>query len=178
MTSSLVDDRVQSLLSRSKRKLQSVAQWASLRSRSRAMTKSNRFLLKRRSEILINFVSRRLESSLERLISTRLKRSLWKQINVIIAMNWIISIATARNSKNSESLKWTWKWYKRIEKKVIFVTDATKTKDLIISSFLMKNDLFDETFVLINCVLRNKIFTITMINIDVTEYAFVDVSVA
>jgi hypothetical protein len=42
----------------------------------------------------------------------------------------------------------------------------------------MKNDLFDETFVLINCVLKNKIFTITMINIDVTEYAFVHESVA
>jgi hypothetical protein len=42
----------------------------------------------------------------------------------------------------------------------------------------MKNDLFDETFVLIDCVLKDKIFTITMINIDVTEYAFVDESVA
>jgi hypothetical protein len=42
----------------------------------------------------------------------------------------------------------------------------------------MKNDLFDETFVLINYVLRNKILTITMININVTEYAFVDKSVA
>jgi hypothetical protein len=42
----------------------------------------------------------------------------------------------------------------------------------------MKNDFFDETFVLTNCVLRDKIFTITMINIDVTEYAFVDESIA
>ncbi len=42
----------------------------------------------------------------------------------------------------------------------------------------MKNDLFDETFVFINCVLRDKILTITMIDIDVTEYAFVDESVA
>jgi hypothetical protein len=42
----------------------------------------------------------------------------------------------------------------------------------------MKNDLFDETFVLINCVLRNKIFIITMININVIEYAFIDESVA
>jgi hypothetical protein len=42
----------------------------------------------------------------------------------------------------------------------------------------MKNDLFDETFVLINCVLKNKIFTIAMIDINVTEYAFVDESVA
>jgi hypothetical protein len=42
----------------------------------------------------------------------------------------------------------------------------------------MKNDLFDETLVLIDCVLKNKILTITMINIDVTEYAFVDESVA
>ncbi len=42
----------------------------------------------------------------------------------------------------------------------------------------MKNDLFDETFVLIDCVLRNKILTIAMIDIDVTEYAFVDESVA
>jgi hypothetical protein len=70
------------------------------------------------------------------------------------------------------------KWYKEIEKRVIFVKDATKTKDLIILSFLMKNDLFDETFVLINCVLKNKIFTITMINIDVIEYAFIDESIA
>jgi hypothetical protein len=42
----------------------------------------------------------------------------------------------------------------------------------------MKNDLFDETFVLINCVLRNKIFIITMINIDVIEYAFINESIA
>jgi hypothetical protein len=42
----------------------------------------------------------------------------------------------------------------------------------------MKNDLFDETFVLINCVLKDKIFTIAMINIDVIEYAFVDESIA
>jgi hypothetical protein len=42
----------------------------------------------------------------------------------------------------------------------------------------MKNDLFDETSVLINCVLRDKIFIIAMINIDVIEYAFVDESVA
>ncbi len=42
----------------------------------------------------------------------------------------------------------------------------------------MKNDLFDETSVLINCVLRDKILTITIINIDVTEYAFIDESVA
>jgi hypothetical protein len=42
----------------------------------------------------------------------------------------------------------------------------------------MKNDLFDETFVLIDCVLRDKILTIAMIDIDVTEYAFVDESVA
>jgi hypothetical protein len=53
-----------------------------------------------------------------------------------------------------------------------------KTKNLIISSFLMKNDLFDETFVLINCVLRNKIFIITMININVIKYIFVDVLIA
>jgi hypothetical protein len=42
----------------------------------------------------------------------------------------------------------------------------------------MKNDLFDETFVLIDCVLRNKIFIIAMINIDVIEYAFIDESIA
>jgi hypothetical protein len=58
------------------------------------------------------------------------------------------------------------------------VKNVTKTKDLIISSFLMKNDLFDETFVLINCVLKDKIFIITMINIDFTEYAIIDESVA
>jgi hypothetical protein len=49
---------------------------------------------------------------------------------------------------------------------------------LIISSFLMKNDLFDETSVLINCVLRDKILIIAMIDIDVIEYAFVDESIA
>ncbi len=31
---------------------------------------------------------------------------------------------------------------------------------------------------LINCVLKDKIFTITMINIDVIEYVFVDESIA
>jgi hypothetical protein len=67
---------------------------------------------------------------------------------------------------------------KRLEKRVIFVKDATKTKNLIISSLLMKNDLFDETSMLINCVLRDKILIIAMINIDVTEYAFIDESVA
>ncbi len=69
-------------------------------------------------------------------------------------------------------------WYEEVEKRIIFVKDATKTKNLIISSFLMKNDLFEKTFVLINCVLRNKILTIAMINIDVTKYVFVDESVA
>jgi hypothetical protein len=42
----------------------------------------------------------------------------------------------------------------------------------------MKNDLFDEKSVLINCVLKNKILTIAMIDIDVIEYAFVDESIA
>jgi hypothetical protein len=42
----------------------------------------------------------------------------------------------------------------------------------------MKNDLFDKTLVLINCVLRDKILTIAIIDIDVIEYAFVDESVA
>ncbi len=70
------------------------------------------------------------------------------------------------------------KWYKEIEKRIIFVKDVTKTKNLIISSFLIKNDLFEKTFILINCVLRNKIFIITMINIDVIEYAFIDESIA
>ncbi len=42
----------------------------------------------------------------------------------------------------------------------------------------MKNDLFDETSMLINCVLKDKIFIIAMIDIDVTEYAFIDESVA
>jgi hypothetical protein len=42
----------------------------------------------------------------------------------------------------------------------------------------MKNDLFDETLVLINCVLKDKVLTIAMIDIDVTEYAFVDESIA
>jgi hypothetical protein len=41
----------------------------------------------------------------------------------------------------------------------------------------MKDDLFDESSVLINCLVR-KFSSITMINIDVTEYAFVDESVA
>jgi hypothetical protein len=70
------------------------------------------------------------------------------------------------------------KWRKEIEKRVIFVKDATKTENLIISSFLMKNNLFDEAFVLINCVLKNKIFTIAMINLDVIKYAFIDESIA
>ncbi len=42
----------------------------------------------------------------------------------------------------------------------------------------MKNNLFDETSVLINCVLRDKILIIAMIDIDVIEYAFIDESVA
>ncbi len=62
--------------------------------------------------------------------------------------------------------------------KKIFIKNITKTKNLIISSFLMKNDLFDETFVLINCVLKNKIFIIIMINIDVIKYTFVDELIA
>jgi hypothetical protein len=70
------------------------------------------------------------------------------------------------------------KWYKKIQKRIIFVKNVTKTKNLIISSFLIKNDLFNETSVLINYVLKNKILTITMINIDVSEYVFVDKSIA
>ncbi len=42
----------------------------------------------------------------------------------------------------------------------------------------MKNNLFDETFVLMNCVLKDKIFTIIMINIDVIKYAFIDELIA
>jgi hypothetical protein len=42
----------------------------------------------------------------------------------------------------------------------------------------MKNELFDETSVFINCVLKDKILIIAMIDIDVTEYAFIDESVA
>ncbi len=52
-----------------------------------------------------------------------------------------------------------------------------KTNELIISFFLMKDDLFDESSVLINCLMK-KFSSITMIDIDVTEYAFVDESVA
>ncbi len=53
-----------------------------------------------------------------------------------------------------------------------------KTKNLIISLFLMKNNLFDETFMLINYVLKNKILIIAMININVIEYAFVEELIA
>ncbi len=52
-----------------------------------------------------------------------------------------------------------------------------KSNELTISSFLMKNDLFDESSVLIDCLMR-KFSSIAMINIDVTEYVFVDESVA
>ncbi len=41
----------------------------------------------------------------------------------------------------------------------------------------MKNDLFDENSILINCLMK-KHFLITMINIDVTKYVFVDESIA
>ncbi len=41
----------------------------------------------------------------------------------------------------------------------------------------MKDDLFDESSVLINCLMR-KFFSITMIDIDVIKYAFVNESVA
>jgi hypothetical protein len=59
-----------------------------------------------------------------------------------------------------------------------FNRDCLKFKKFRIAEMNVKNDLFDKTFVLINYVLRNKIFTITMINIDVIEYAFVDKSIA
>jgi hypothetical protein len=180
MTSSLVNDRMQSSRTRSKRKLQSVALWTSLRSRSRSMRKQNRRLSRQRSEISISIVFQILERQifLKRLISIRLKKNLWKRKNALIATNRIISTKIAQNSESSELSRWTWEMIMRNREKVIFVKDVTKTKNLIISSFFIKNDLFDETFVLINCVLKNKIFTITMINIDVTEYAFVDETVA
>ncbi len=41
----------------------------------------------------------------------------------------------------------------------------------------MKDDLFDESSVLIDCLMR-KFSSITMIDIDATEYVFVDESVA
>jgi hypothetical protein len=41
----------------------------------------------------------------------------------------------------------------------------------------MKDDLFDESSVLIDCLMK-KFSSIAMIDIDVTEYAFVDESVA
>jgi hypothetical protein len=52
-----------------------------------------------------------------------------------------------------------------------------KTKKLTISSFLMKDDLFDENSVLIDCLVK-KFSSIAMIDIDVIEYAFVDESIA
>ncbi len=42
----------------------------------------------------------------------------------------------------------------------------------------MKNDLFDKIFMLINYVLKDEIFIITMININVTKYAFINESIA
>ncbi len=105
----LVDDRVQSLRSRSKRELQQVAQWASRRSRSRSMKNLNRLSSNRQYEILINIVlqTREHRISLKRLISIRLKRNLWKQINASIATNQIISIAIVQNSENSKLSRWT-----------------------------------------------------------------------
>ncbi len=41
----------------------------------------------------------------------------------------------------------------------------------------MKDDFFDESLILIDCLMR-KFSLIAMINIDVTRYAFVDESVA
>ncbi len=41
----------------------------------------------------------------------------------------------------------------------------------------MKDDLFDESSMLIDCLMR-KFSSITMINVDVTEYVFVDESIA
>jgi hypothetical protein len=63
-------------------------------------------------------------------------------------------------------------------KKKIFVKNVTKMKNLIISSFLTKNDLFDEIFVLISCVLKNKIFILIMININVIKYTFINKLIA
>jgi hypothetical protein len=109
--SNFVDDRMQSLRSRSKRKLQSIVQCASLRSRSRSMKKLNQRSLNRQYEISISIVLQILERQifLERLISIRLKRNLWKRKNVLIATNQIISVEIAQNRENSEWLRWTWK---------------------------------------------------------------------
>jgi hypothetical protein len=41
----------------------------------------------------------------------------------------------------------------------------------------MKNDLFDESSILIDCLMR-KFSSITMININVIKYAFVNESIA
>ncbi len=41
----------------------------------------------------------------------------------------------------------------------------------------MKDDLFDKSLMLINCLMR-KFSSITMIDIDVTKYVFVDESIA
>ncbi len=49
--------------------------------------------------------------------------------------------------------------------------------ELTISSFLMKDDLFDESSILIDRLMK-KFSSIIMINIDVIAYAFVDQSVA
>ncbi len=66
---------------------------------------------------------------------------------------------------------------KKLENKVIFVEIAIKTNELIISSFFMKDDLFDENSILIDCLMK-KFSSITMIDINVTEYAFVNKSIA
>ncbi len=44
---------------------------------------------------------------------------------------------------------------KNSKKKVIFVEDATKINELTISSFFMKDDLFDESSLLIDCLVKS-----------------------
>ncbi len=121
MTSSLVNDRVQSLLSlsRSRRKRRLIVQSTSLRFRSRSMKKLNRFSLNRQYEISISIVLQIFECRIfsKRLISIRLEKNSWKRKNVSIAMNQIISVKIVRNLENSKLSKWTWKMIQRSREK-------------------------------------------------------------
>ncbi len=108
-------------------------------------------------------------------ISIQLERLLWNKIIVLIASQSIILASFISNSEKFKVAEMNMKNKNSRKKNLRRNHDEDEWIDYIV--FFTKEDLFDKSSVLTNCLVR-KFFSITIINIDVIEYAFVDELVA
>ncbi len=84
--------------------------------------------------------------------------------------------AEAEKNQWDNTQKWVecfvvWEWF---EKRIVSSKDAFETKKLVITSFLMKNNLFCDQSIMKICTIEDKINTRVMIDTDSTDYCFVD----